>query len=315
MAKLPIDFAVARPHAADLLDQLGSEYLGGPSVRGWSKISSYMICKRMYFLESIRKLRSKKSSPALDIGTLCHACMAAHYYTGGQKTWEPLAVVEETQPELAAEVRRLLNAYFSRYADSEAATWDVRAVEFEVIGSISHNGATAPVSCRFDLLIRKKTEDQPSLAWGPSPEGVWIVDHKFLARLTRDIVEGYSMDGQFLLMAYLWRQQGLTNFFGPLNGFIINIVTKTQKPECKRLDIAIDDQDVERFANTIAPVTTEIDFRVQTYGPNEEAWPMNFAVCKSPRGYGICKYHDLCASHGKNTDMYEVAPWKQPSAK
>ena len=317
------DASIAKPHIADLLDQkMKADYLGGPSVRGWSKIKTYMVCDRLYFLEGIRKVRPLKQSAALDIGTLFHACMAAHYATGGQDTFKPLQALIHEAPQTVHEVSRLLHAYFQLYAHEEASTWDIRAVEHEVVGSMTHQFPwmqvpwVAPVSCRFDLVIRKKPVGAPSAPYGPPPEGVYVVDHKVHARLSRDLLEGYGMDGQFLLMAYLWRQQGLEKTLGKLNGFILNIITKTANPECKRLDVAISDEDVTRFAQTIAPVVCEMDMRIKAPDALQEAnWPMNFAVCKSPFGYGLCKFWDLCISHGRQEGLYEIAPWKQPSAK
>jgi hypothetical protein len=328
MAKLPLalaqDLDTVKPHVADILDAKlgGQEYLGGPSVRGWSKISTYAICRRMYYLESIKKMRPKRQSPALDIGTLFHACMAAHYLTGGQKTYEPLYAVKDEIPEVAQEVARLLSAYFAMYQQEEAQHWDIRAVEREVIGTVTaklpkkKKEHTAQLSCRFDLVIRKKAAGAPPDPYGPCPAGVYIVDHKCMAKMSYDLTEGYKMDGQFLLMAYLWRQQGLDAVLGKLNGFIINVITKTKQPECRRVDIAISDADVDRFIEQITPSVVEIDLNAK--GPlaqDIENWPMNFGVCKSPRGYGLCKYFDFCSSHGAQENLYEISSWKKPPTK
>jgi len=679
MSKIvPADLFVVRPHVADLLGRkLAAEYLGGPSVRGWSKISSFMICERMYFLESIKKLRQRKNSPALDIGTLAHACLAAHFSSGGIKTWEPILAIKDEVPELAAEVTRLLNAYFAKYGEEDAKTWDIRAVEHEIVGNagLSTNDG-GPISSRIDLLIRKKAADAQPAPYGPCQDGVYIVDHKCvpgsaririrggmmtaaeifkriknkqtveaesfddakreyvykpivagyeipakpivlietisgrqfrlglnhpirtqrgyipceavtdrdrvsiachdsfenqhsslemlararllgayisdgcvgtrvlmigkhdakhnaqihsdikflggrmstyvrpdkfvvtsftqkilpptnvigrhakvkripdeyldgpsdlvknligmlwsgdgaiysiaekgrvkiriaytttsellalqvqhlltrigfvstlqrstvayrgkrvpytqiaivgrqskieflnqviakiipvprlydaaiealrvqtslrtmgkqpkvvdgiyedavkyvmilpsetcfdftvadthtfivadlithncLARITRDVVDGYGMDGQFLLMAWIWWQLALDRVFGPLNGFIINIITKTATPECRRLEVVISPEDVKRFAETLQPVVHRLEDKVAADSKEETRWPMNFAVCKNPRGYGVCKFHDYCSSHGTASNLYDIAPWTQPSAK
>jgi hypothetical protein len=147
---------------------------------------------------------------------------------------------------------------------------------------------------------------------------VYVVDHKFLRAMTRDAVEGYAMDGQFLLMSLLWKRKRLEKVYGPLLGFIINVVTKTKVPECKRLEVVISDEDVLRFEETIRPVVVELQSRLDAPHKNElDNWPMNFAVCKNPRGFGLCPFWDLCASHGKLVDLYEISPWsgkKKPSA-
>jgi hypothetical protein len=131
--------------------------------------------------------------------------------------------------------------------------------------------------------------------------------------MSRDLVEGYGMDGQFMLMYYLWKQKNLDKTLGPLRGYIINIITKTKDPECKRLRITLNEEDVVRFAKTLRPVAVEVEARMRSpHKTDAERWPMNFAVCKSPKGYGICNFWDLCSSHGKLIDMYEVSPWGAP---
>lgn len=290
---------------------------GGPSVRGWSKISSYMICERMYYLESVKKLRPRRSSPALDIGTLFHECMAAHYSTGGQHTYDPLHALKDEYPDVVFEVNRLMQVYFQKYALEESQTWDIRAVENEVVGFFPYKPPKAKkfrealVSCRHDLVVRIKPPGAPAHPAGPSPDGVWIVDHKVHKAITRDLVSGYGMDGQFMLMAYLWKNQNLDAKLGKLNGFIINIITKTREVECKRLLVNITDQDVERFAARMTDVVGRLDQRVKAPDINDpETWPMNFSVCKSPRGYGTCKFWDYCLSHGTQEALYEIAPFK-----
>lgn len=298
-----------------------AEYLGNPlpgqkRVRGWSSISNYMICDRMYYLGSVKKVKSRKASPALDIGVLAHACLAAHYSSGGTRTFEPIAAVQDERPDLAIEVKRLLYAYFAANSKEDQETWDVRAVEHEIVGTFNNDGVEAPVSCRSDLIIAKRAPGEPCAPFGPAPQGVYIVDHKFHARMSQDLTEGYTMDGQFLLMNHLWKQQGMDEYFGKLNGFIINICTKTKNPECRRIAISISEDDLNRFVRTMSPVVTELVKRINDPEVNnEENWPMNFAVCKNPKGYGLCTYWQLCQSHGKLTELYEIAPFVKPMAK
>lgn len=314
------DFTNDKPQLSDAIDAKLANApwaRGGPSVRGWSKISTFMICQRMYYLESIKKMRPRKQSPALSIGTLFHECMAAHYSTGGQHTFDPLHALKDEYPDIVYEVNRLLQAYFAKYAVEEAQTWDIRAVENEVVGHFTYKPPRAKkerealVSCRHDLVIRQKQPGTPTAPAGPCADGVWIVDHKVMAAITRDLVSGYGMDGQFLLMAYLWKNRGLEKTLGKLNGFIINIVTKTKNVECKRLQVDISTEDVDRFASRMQDVVGLLDQRVNAKDSLDiEAWPMNFAVCKSPRGYGVCRFWDFCTSHGTQDALYEIAPLK-----
>lgn len=316
MAKLP--FEKTEVSANDLINKNlpDAAYLGNPlpgqkRVRGWSSISNYMICDRMYYLGSIAKVKSLKASPALDIGVLAHACLAAHYSSGGVKTWEPIDAVQGERPELANEVKRLLYAYFGANNKEDQESWDVRAVEHEIVGYFEHNGIQAPASARSDLVVAKKEPGAAPSPYGPCAQGVYIVDHKFHARMSQDLTEGYNMDGQFLLMKHLWKQQGLDDVFGPLNGFIINIVTKTKNPECRRIYVDITDEDLNRFVATMSPVVTELVTRINAPDVAEVAnWPMNYAVCKNPKGYGLCSFWQLCQSHGRLTELYQIASFK-----
>lgn len=293
-----------------LAEKLGDNYIGASTakIRGWSSISNYMICDRMFYYKSVKKYRPQSFSPALDIGILFHECLAAHYATGGKRTFDPLEALSTERPEIAHEVKRLLYAYFAEHLKTEVDTWDVRAVEREIIGTVEYRGKTAPAYSRLDLLIRKKTADQECLPYGPCPDGVYIVDHKAVGRLTKDLTEGYKMDGQFLLMAHLWKQQNFDAIYGPLKGFIINIVTKTKEVQCKRLEIDIQEDDMSRFAETMSPVIVELHSRMNDKDEiaDEKNWPMNFAACKNPKGYGTCEFFDMCVSHGKLAGLYQI---------
>jgi hypothetical protein len=293
-----------------LAEKLGDKYIGASTarIRGWSSISNYMKCDRMFYYKSIKKYRVQRSSEALDVGIVLHECLAAHYDSGGVRTFEPLAAIELERPDIATEVKRLLYAYFAAYQQEDIDTFDVRAVEREIIGEVEYKGTTAPVYARLDLLVRKKTKDQTVLPAGPCPDGVWIIDHKTSSRMSQDLLEGYKMDGQFLLMSYLWHQQNFDQIYGPLKGFVMNIITKTKNPELKRLQIDIGDDDRERFQRMVAPTIVEMHTRMQDDAEkaNEDNWPMNFAMCKNPSGYGPCEYMTLCLSHGKMAHYYET---------
>jgi hypothetical protein len=310
-----LQFEQPKEQIGDLLAKgLGENYIGATTarIRGWSSISNYMICDRMFYYKTVKKYRKVEPSPALDIGILFHECLAAHYSTGGQRTFEPLNACAESRPEIAHEVKRLLYAYFGAYLKEDAETWDVRAVETEIIGDITYGSSTAKVYSRLDLLVRKKTKDQPVDPFGPCPDGVYLVDHKVMARITRDLEEGYKMDGQFLLMGLLWHKNKLDEVYGPLKGFIINIVSKTKDVGLKRLVVNIQQEDYDRFEHTMAPTIVELHNRLASEDEkaSEENWPMNFSVCKSPKGYGPCEYLDLCMSHGKMDKLYQIGSRK-----
>lgn len=307
MAKLV--FEQPKEPVGDLLAKnLGDSYIGASTakIRGWSSISNYMTCDRMFYYKTVKKFKSPNTSDALDIGILIHECLAAHYQTGGQRTFEPLQAVQESRPEIATEVKRLLYAYFARYIKEDVDTWDVRAVETEIIGDVAYNNYVAKVYSRLDLLVRVKGKDDPVKPYGPCEDGVYIVDHKCMARITRELEEGYRMDGQFLLMGLLWHKNNLDAVYGPLRGFIINVISKTKDVGLKRLTVDISPRDYQRFEKTMAPVIVELHKRLETEKEDEDKWAMNFGVCKNPKGYGPCEYLDLCLSHGSLEKLYTI---------
>jgi hypothetical protein len=298
----------------ELLPQkLGTDYIGASTmkIRGWSSISNFMTCERLFYYKSIKKLKVSQPSPALDIGILIHECLAAHYASGGARTFKPLEAVQDDRPEIAAEVKRLLYAYFAMYLKEDAETWDIRAVETEIVGKATNHktGKSVDVYSRLDLLLRKKTKDQPAHPFGPCPDGVYLLDHKCVARMSKDLEDGYRMDGQFLLMAHLWHQNHLDEVYGPLKGFIINIITKTKDVGLKRLTVNVGKEDMERFYKFVEPTIVDMHERIANpeIKNNEDNWRMNFAMCKSPRGFGPCEFLDLCASHGKLEQLYTIS--------
>jgi len=309
--------APARPAVQDLLVQTGWAKSVGGSLRGWSALQLMPKCPRLAYLQMVCGLQSQKPSDAMDQGVLYHACMESHYASGGRDTLGPLRAVESAVPEIAANVRRLIDAKFRRYGVEEAETWDIRAVEHEVIarvkgkarvGAYRRRVIEAPVSSKFDLIIAKRERNGPYAQFGPVKTGVWAFDHKTTGRLSRDKVGGFGMDPQFLLMAYNWRKARLDRVFGPLLGFIIEIVVATKEVGIERIEVRVDDRDADRYIQEMSSWFVDIESML-ALPPEERArqelWPMNFAGCR--QAYGLCKYFDLCESHGAYRSLYTVA--------
>lgn len=314
LTAIPTDLLGERPHLVDLLRDAGLATGGSP--RGWSAISAFAKCPRLAYFQFVEGLRPKRPSAGLDVGTLGHMCLERHYLTGGQDTWKPLDAIKEHLPELAFEVRRLLDAYFARYAYQEATTWDVRAVEYDahaelqgrpIKGKWAGRLVRAPITCRFDLIVAAREPNAPCAPFGPAPQGVYVVDHKFYSALTRDAIRGFSLDGQFLSMATIWQLGRLDQTFGRLNGFIINAVIKTKQVQLQRLEVQIDQRDIDRFRPVLARQAVEFHSRLAApHRRTEDQWEMNVTSCISR--YGACRFFDLCESHGDLHDLYERDP-------
>lgn len=313
---LPGTASPTSPSVSDLLAQhYTADEIGGPSVFGWHALSLFMTCERKAYLSMIRKLEQVDQRPGREIGILVHACLARHYKTGGVETWKPLEIVEGDYPEMAHETRRILAALFAKHGEEEAQTWDIRAVEHAVTAKIRGIGTegpfagmriSCPISCRFDLIVAlKKPEDAPG-PLGLVETGVYIVDHKTTSSISRTSLTGYSLDGQILMNCLIWRLAKLDKVFGPLKGFIVNIIAKTKEIRVERLRIATTEEDLDRFIAMIRPKVLEAWSRLHApHKRNESRWPMNLTSCRT--GFGtLCDYFDYCESHGRAGSLYKI---------
>src|SRR3990172_7505609 len=137
MSTIPVELkAVHRQSVSDLLVQTGFAESTGGSVRGWSALQLAPRCWRAAYYRLVRGLQSARPSDAMDLGVLYHACMEAHYSSGGVNTYKPLEALASAVPELVAKARRLVDAKLRKYGRQEAETWDIRAVEREVVSII-----------------------------------------------------------------------------------------------------------------------------------------------------------------------------------
>lgn len=176
---LPV-FPENRPHLSDLIKA------SGPSKFGWHAVSLGMRCDKLAYYSLVKKLRSKTPSEALDFGVLTHACLEAHYKTGGRDTYKPILEIKDTLPEMALKAEKLIEAYIKRYGQQEALTWDIRDVEvehgFKVKGG---KFGDYPFTCRYDLITAFKEPDQAPRPFGPVSNGCTIVESKCLVGSTK----------------------------------------------------------------------------------------------------------------------------------
>jgi len=300
----PFDEPLMPTSVDDILkSNFSSEEIGSESSFGSHRIKTYMACEFRAYLTYVRKLVPVKENQALALGTLVHACFARHYMTGGRDTWRPIEVVEPYLPELALEARSLLYAYFAKYATVEAETWDVRAVEQEVAARLTHDGKSCPLTARVDLVVAKRERGAPTSPWGPVPQGVWLTDHKTAARMSQEYIRGYAFDFQLMTQAAIWRLADLDAVYGPLNGFMINILLKSKPPKFHRLEVAITRAETERFLHSITPRAVELYAKLQskTKRADEKYWPQNMASCV---GKYLCRMFDYCESSGTVPGVY-----------
>lgn len=132
-----------------------------------------------------------------------------------------------------------------------------------------------------------------------------LVTHNTVASLRRSYLTGYGMNGQLLMNALVFKLGGLERVYGPLKGFILNIIVKTKTVQTERLQVSITPEDLIRFEDMIRPHVAELWARRRSpHKRRASHWPMNMASCSGE--YGLCDYFDLCESHGRARSLYHT---------
>jgi len=279
---------------------------GGQSKGGlsWHSIALAMQCWRKAFYALVLGLAPLKFSKALQFGSLYHACWELWYRFGGAREFdEPCkAVADAGAPNLANEVRQLVYAEMKNYAAGEAAQWDIRAVEPNVVAFLPPqriDGKTVyvPLSCRHDLIYAPKAADSACCPEGPVPDGVYIVDRKTTSALTYAATKGFAMDGQFLMNMVLFKLANEEAQFGPLRGMTFSVAAKHKSPDMdsfRRIDTGTDDAHLSEFyEGEVKPWATELYRRLNSQRAREDVtlWPKKRTACL---GRGLCRYFNLC---------------------
>jgi hypothetical protein len=305
-----------------VLKGLGMETGGSKGGISWSTIKDFMRCSRAAYFKHVLGLKKVgMGSKALKIGTLVHACLEMHYNSGGVDTWKPVdAVAAAGAVELAAESKRYVYAYLKKYAAEEAQTWDIRGVEVTGVYymdpvKIGGKQVMIPATCKHDLFVRIKEAGAPVAPAGPATDGVYIDDHKTTARMNYDLTKGYSMDGQFLLNALIYRRAEAAQY-GPLNGVIVSIIAKhkVMDPDKSlfREHTTVDEGHVDDFyEGSFRPAATELYTRladaekrgIEGFGAMNK-WEKNYTGCVTR--YGLCPYFDICDSHGSESAIIDT---------
>lgn len=297
---------------------------GGPSEGGfsWHTLEPCMRCWRLAYYLYALGVKPKRKSTALAFGSLYHACWEVWYKSGGQRRYdEPCDAVRRAgAPKLAGEVQRLVYTELMKYAQEEADTWDIRAVEHNAVfwaepERINGKLVQLPFSCRHDMLIALRTPGSPCSPPGPVEGGIHIVDRKTAGALTYDLTKGYAMDGQFLMNAVVFRRSTEEREFGPFRGMIFSVAVKHKEPAVDksylRVHTTVEDDALEAFYQTeLRPFASELYRRLSTpeIRGDMSRWATNRAACVGR--YGICPYFDLCDYGGMSVidAFYDVDP-------
>ena len=257
---------------------LGRPPLGGRSTDGWSGISGLQRCPYRFWLQNELANYDVVGPQPLEVGSLIHACLAAHYaralppnYPG----WHPVSVspfdLLEKVEQIGAEVLHVREA--SRLIEGYVEHWGYEgdlqplAIEYEA-------GKPGKHTCRYDMI-----GDQL---------GIWNYEHKSASRETADVVDGWFLDGEIIGQKYVWDMENLTALFGrPMAGTRINILFKSTPPRFRRIDVTIANSVVERYARDRKFWG---DLREWLYKVN--VWPKSLQGCIDR--YGRCEFWSHC---------------------
>lgn len=300
---------LADPTATLNIDALLESELGlagGPSEGGFS-IHTLEECKcwrSAYYTHILGMVPlSDKMTDALQFGSLYHACWECWQRFGGRYAWNyPCEIVRRAGGGvLAGRVEKLFDLELRTYGNTEAAEWDFRALEQNAVfwepTKIEGKTVYLPFSCRHDALVAKKVLGVPNAPFGPVASGISVVDRKTASSLSRNAIEKYALDTQFLMNALVYKRSGEVEQFGPLTSMIFTIAAKHVKPTAARslarVETMVEDWMLDEFFHgTILPRAIEFYKRLKSCRGDRNLWPKDYMMCMG--SYGKCKYYDVC---------------------
>lgn len=265
--------------------------LGGASGDGWSKMNDFQRCPyRYWLLHEPKKIPltqlSGETPTALALGSLFHSALAMHYMpvlvprAGNNEYPTPFALLHRIESlggnkDIVNTCIDLYGAYFNKYH----APHDEGMVPLgiEVLA-----GDPSKHTCRLDMVAKHNG-------------GIWIVEHKTSSRETREVTEGWWLDGEILGEVYGWKLSGLDHVFGPLTGVLVNIVIKTTVPKFRRVEVVVTDKLLEAYKNDLAFWR---GFRQSMRDLGK--WPRKLNGCIGR--YGMCEFWDHCRDADSTDD-------------
>jgi hypothetical protein len=265
---------------------LGLPVLGGASGRGWSSWEKAQRCLYLYKHTIVDGVRGEPSA-ALETGAAYHAFVAVHREalidTGAPVEMATSEQLRDALLHVGAstaavmEAWRLHESYVSRYE-----------VDYLVPLAVEYLAATpdGTFTCRFDEIAHV-----PEAAPGVLP-GTWIVERKTTARFDSSST-AWANDGEVLGQIMVYQavkrdEQG----FGPLQGVIVDLVSKTKTPDFMRVIVPAQAWQIEAHA-------ADLKFWRAQVGLCEalNVWPRSRAGCIGR--YGKCALYDHCATEGR----------------
>jgi len=131
-----------------------------------------------------------------------------------------------------------------------------------------------------------------------------IITHNSARAMTAEVLESWWLDGEILGELYAWKLSNLSEKFGaPLAGVMINIVSKTNPPACRRLEVVVPPVVLDGFQRDRQWWAQQREHMRRT-----SQWPRSLHGCISR--YEMCHYW----SHCRDEDASILVPMSRRAA-
>ena len=166
----------------------------------------------------------------------------------------------------------------------EGETWEVLAIE--------ELAAVDVYSCRYDLIVRIP---EGNLLFSP---GVYIVDHKTSSRFATVVTECWQHHGEIIGQQWLYKQCGLEEKYGPLEGSIINLCGRQKNPEYRRILVEVKESSLAYFKEYV--IDDNYVYMALAKKLYEDEGIVDEAYCKQLTSctahFGVCPHYSECWS-------------------
>lgn len=212
-----------------------------------------ITCARKAQLDQMRReqgLPTPGGNKNTTIGSIAHGYMAIYYRGGAKRRGFDTAKIQfrhklQTETyweECQVEADRVFRAYRATFSPVELGK--VVAVEEPfVVKEAPWLPEGLVLTGRVDLIVDINAKVAKALSrWGHFLPGRYIVDHKFVSRISPALLTSYNLSLQFVTYPQAWeaaRPRGK-----PIAGTIVNIITKETKPKFRRYQIPRQDDEV-----------------------------------------------------------------------
>ncbi len=305
----PIHMAFEAPRSIQaMLDE------GGPSLAGYSAVSSFLSCPERARLKSLG-IRPKRAPllvngqaviaplDALGYGSLWHVLMAlraynyAYGFDGQQCAVDQLEWYgqHDLHPDSKMKALSALKIYDQAFP-FQADPLQYIGVECDVVSDIgvrdpfTHQWRPLLRTVRYDAVVRVMQAD------GTWSRGVFSLERKTSASGSRSSLDSYMP--QFWVQTALWNANPyLVATYGPMEGVINDVVTKTIVPQAFRIGPHYVTSLQQKRALAYLRYTDTVRFPVEEDG----SFPMFLHTCWGR--FGACSYIGLC--HEEEFASYE----------